>query len=81
MSDNINDILKSLHSATAKELLLRVQSGEATKGDIENALKLLKDNNITVNVAGGTRTAEDLMKSMPFEEQEDAPIPFKRTAD
>lgn len=40
-------LLALLHDAAAKLLLARIQSGEATASDVANALKMLKDNNIT----------------------------------
>lgn len=45
-NDKINDILAELHLETAKDLLARVKSGEATPGELNAALKMLKDNGI-----------------------------------
>lgn len=42
----LNALLSELHLETAKDLLRRVKSGEATAAEIGNALKMLKDNGI-----------------------------------
>ena len=39
-------ILHDLHSALAQDLLLRIQSGEATAQELSVAAKFLKDNHI-----------------------------------
>lgn len=41
------EIEQKLYDATLDELLRRVNSGEATAADMSNAIKFLKDNNIT----------------------------------
>ena len=46
--DNVEKILSELHEAVAQDLLDRVRQGTATASDMANALKMLKDNNITV---------------------------------
>ena len=46
--DNVEKILSELHEAVAQDLLDRVRAGTATASDMANALKMLKDNNITV---------------------------------
>jgi hypothetical protein len=43
---SINKILEELHEATAKDLLKRIKSGEASPAEITAALKMLKDNGI-----------------------------------
>lgn len=43
------DILADLHMAVANELLARVSTGEASSGDLSAAIKMLKDNNITIS--------------------------------
>lgn len=40
------DLLASLHSATAKHLLEKLMSGEATPSEVANAIRFLKDNGI-----------------------------------
>lgn len=36
-----------LHTIVAQSLIDKIKSGEATASDVSNALKMLKDNNIT----------------------------------
>lgn len=43
---SINKLLEELHLETAKSLLAKVKSGEATAAEIGNALKMLKYNGI-----------------------------------
>lgn len=65
--DKLNATLENLLQLTAEELLKRVQTGEATHQDISNALKLLKDNHVTVDVKKGD-PLDILSQSLPFEE-------------
>lgn len=44
--------LSMLHSAVTKNLRERIESGEASASDIGNAIKMLKDNNITCDPGG-----------------------------
>jgi len=46
MNLEINKVLEELHAATAKDLLRRITSGEASPAEITAALKMLKDNGI-----------------------------------
>lgn len=39
--------LGDLHELIAKEMMRRIESGEATPADMSAAIKFLKDNNIT----------------------------------
>ena len=41
-------VLEQLFDATTLELIQRIQNGEASAADLGVAVKLLKDNNITV---------------------------------
>lgn len=45
-NSEINKILEELHEATARDLLKRIQSGQASPAEITAALKMLKDNGI-----------------------------------
>lgn len=45
-NSKIQGLLEELHMEVAKDLLKRVKSGEATPGEINAALKMLKDNGI-----------------------------------
>jgi ABC-type Zn uptake system ZnuABC Zn-binding protein ZnuA len=47
-----------LHKAVARYLATKIESGEVSASDISNAIKLLKDNNITCAPAEG----DDLTK-------------------
>lgn len=40
------DLLELLHESVAKDLLVRVQSGEATPAELSAAIKFLKDNGV-----------------------------------
>ena len=42
------DLLDGLHDLVAKTLSDKISTGEATSQDIANALRMLKDNDITV---------------------------------
>lgn len=49
----LEELLGELQLETIKSLLKSVKSGEATSGDIRNALTLLKDNSINLDHAKG----------------------------
>ena len=62
------DLLGSLHDAVAQDLLMRVQSGEATPAELQAAIKFLKDNGIEALVSGDNNLGK-LMNALPdFEE-------------
>lgn len=42
------EVLENLLEATAELLVERIQSGNATPADISNALRMLKDNDISI---------------------------------
>jgi hypothetical protein len=65
------DILATLHSAVAQDLLRKINSGEATAQELNAAIKFLKDNGIeAVREEGNPMDA--LVKSLPtFEDFED----------
>lgn len=44
------DLLNLLLELTAKDLVNRIESGEATSADMANALRLLKDNDVTITI-------------------------------
>lgn len=64
--DNLEKILSELHEAVAEELLDRVRSGEATASEIGCALKLLKDNNITIPEPEREDKDSDIMNLAKF---------------
>ncbi len=70
------ELLGELHSLVATELTRRIQSGEATAADIAQAIKLLKDNNISAiptdnNPLG--KLVDNLKQKLPFT-TEDSPL-------
>ncbi len=48
------ELLEKLHTAVAKDLLRRIEGGEATAADVTNALRMLKDNGIEADPAEGS---------------------------
>lgn len=60
-------ILDLLHDATARDLLQRVQSGEATASELSVAVKFLKDNNATLDVITAESPLGNLLEKLPFE--------------
>ena len=60
-------ILAQLHETLAKELLARVQTGEATAAELTAASKFLKDNGIDVSVQH-SQPMQDLAKVLPFQD-------------
>ena len=60
-------ILTQLHETLAKELLARVQTGEATAAELTAASKFLKDNGIDASVQH-SQPMQDLAKVLPFQD-------------
>ena len=63
-------ILESIHSALAQELLRKIESGDATPADLSVARQFLKDNGID----GSIKNSEPLLnlaKVMPFDPDEE----------
>lgn len=60
--------LEELHDSVAEELLVRVQSGEATSAELSVAVKFLKDNGASHDVITVDSPLENLLKELPFEE-------------
>ncbi len=60
-------LLDLLHDATAKDLLMRVQSGEASASELSVAVKFLKDNNATLDVITAESPLGNLLEKLPFE--------------
>lgn len=44
------ELLDMLLELTAKDLVRRIESGEASPSDMANALRLLKDNDVTITI-------------------------------
>ena len=71
MSD-LEHTLQELHEGVAKELLGRIQSGQASAAEITAAIKFLKDNGIDAHMTQDS-PLENLAKTLPFEDPS-API-------
>lgn len=61
------EIIDTLHEALAKDLLVRVQSGEATASELAVAAKFLKDNNASLDVIQAESTMGNLLEALPFQ--------------
>ena len=68
----LDNLLAQLHEELAKDLLIRVQSGEATAAELTAAIRFLKDNGIDA-VMTQDSPLENLAKSLPFQDP-DAPL-------
>lgn len=60
-------ILDSLHDALAKDLLVRVKSGEASAQELAVAAKFLKDNNANLDVITAESPMANLLEALPFQ--------------
>ncbi len=68
MSDT-KDILEQLHGEVAKQLLKRIQSGEAKAADFGQAIAFLKNNGIDAEATEGSALGElggKLAEVLPF---------------
>jgi hypothetical protein len=59
--------MDTLHDAVTKELLMRVQSGEATASELSVAVKFLKDNGASLDVVTAESPLANLLESLPFD--------------
>lgn len=66
----IEKTLSNLHEVLAKELLSRIQTGEATAAELTAAAKFLKDNGIDASVQH-SQPLQDLAKSLPFQDPDE----------
>ena len=75
---NRAELLDALWGAVASGLLKKLNAGEATGTDYTNAIKMLKDNGITIDVRPGAGTPEskkaldDILQRLPDFSTEDA---------
>ncbi len=69
MNKPLDNILESLHETLAKELLTRIQTGEATAAELTAASRFLKDNHIDAS-SSKSQPLLDLAKSLPFADPE-----------
>lgn len=73
------DQLNTLHQMIAKDLIRRIQSGEATIQDLNAAIKFLKDNDVVADIAVNanlpllTGAVESAIKveALPFPEDDE----------
>ena len=63
-------LMKALHYAVARELKNRIESGEAAAADLSAAIKFLKDNEVTIQTKPNTGTINELIKGLPFPEED-----------
>jgi hypothetical protein len=63
-------LMDTLHDAVTKELLMRVQSGEATASELSVAVKFLKDNGASLDVVTAESPMANLLESLPFDMSE-----------
>ena len=62
-----NKLMDTLHEVVTKELLARVQSGEATASELSVAVKFLKDNGASLDVITTESPMAHLLEGLPFE--------------
>jgi hypothetical protein len=75
VSNPITELLQHAHGVLARELLARIESGDAKGQDLEILRKFLKDNNIEAIPAEGTPLGDlaNKLKLVPdFDDEEDA---------
>lgn len=65
MVNTREDLLAKLFDAAIDDLIVRVESGEATSGDYKNIIQLFKDNGITCEIKKGS-PFERLAEVLPF---------------
>ena len=63
-------LMESLHDAVTKDLLMRVQSGEATASELSVAVKFLKDNGASLDVITAESPMANLLENLPFDSAE-----------
>ena len=64
------ELMDTLHDAVTKELLLRVQSGEASASELSVAVKFLKDNGASLDVITAESPMASLLEGLPFDAAE-----------
>jgi hypothetical protein len=67
MSLTEKQLMDTLHDAVTKELLMRVQSGEATASELSVAVKFLKDNGASLDVITAESPMASLLQDLPFD--------------
>lgn len=70
MSEKPYKLLDNLHHLVCEELVDRIVSGKASTADLVAAIRMLKDNGISV-AAENSQPLRDLAKTVPFKVVED----------
>lgn len=73
--NSLKGILQAIHLETAKALLARVMSGEATAAEFGQAIKLLQHNGVDLAATGDdalSELAKAVVGSLPFTDPEDS---------
>jgi hypothetical protein len=70
------DLMNSLHQMIAKDLIVRISSGEASIQEVSAAIKFLKDNNVTADITfnkplGMLEQAVTPVGELPFIDEEE----------
>jgi len=63
-------LMDSLHDAVTRDLLMRVQSGEASASELSVAVKFLKDNGASLDVITAESPMASLLENLPFDSVE-----------
>jgi hypothetical protein len=66
MSKAPNTLLEQLHGELAKDMLVKLKSGNATASDLNAIRQFLKDNGIEAGPSN--RVVNDIAKILPFQE-------------
>lgn len=64
---NKADLMEELFIISAKALINKLRSGDATPGDVKNAIQFLKDNNVNCDAKKGPPDLMlELLDELPF---------------
>lgn len=64
----MSEQLEALHASVTNQLLIRVNSGDATASELSVAVKFLKDNGASTDVITAESPMASLLAGLPFEE-------------
>ena len=67
---SIDKALEALFKETIKGLRDKIKGGEATASDFKNAIELLKNNGITVDVTDPKNPMAGLLEDLPFQDDD-----------
>lgn len=71
--NEFDQLLAELQTETAKALLAKIKSGEATAADLNVARQLLKDNDWQA-LSGTNKEVDSLKLALPFPQDEQAEV-------